>query len=101
MAEFQYTMKQWRRICGMFPCRECQLYEICFSAPVSHTDVEIARIEELITNWAEENPEPVYQTWGEYLFSTIYRQGLSFAQIMTEPIPADIAEKLGLGPKEE
>ena len=100
MAEFQYTMKQWRRMCkARESCGSCLLYGRCVD-PDSQTDTEIATLEERIMQWVAEYPEPVYQTWGEYLFSTIYRQSLSFAQIMTEPIPAEIAQKLGIEPKE-
>ena len=102
MASFQDTMKQWRRICkAQNSCGLCPLYVCCVFDPDARTNTNIATLEELIVQWAAEHPEPVYPTWGEYLFSTIYRQGLSFAQIMTEPIPAEIAQKLGIEPKEE
>ena len=82
--------------------------------------------ENIIMKWAAEHPEPVYPTWGEWLeqqgicFSrlTNYSRvaGISIPQVfdyqidgktaficgdkVNEPIPADIAEKLGIEPKE-
>lgn len=89
MAEFQKTMAQWRRMCKMFSCGKCPLNEICTS------DTEIARIEETVIQWAEENPAPVYPTLYEWLRSI----GLANHR-MIDPIPADIAQKLGVKPKE-
>jgi hypothetical protein len=55
--------------------------------------------------WATEHPEPVYPTWGEYLEKVIphgsRETALTFAIFaMNHPISADIAEKLGIEPKE-
>ena len=95
MAEFQEVMKQWRRICKAHEsCGSCLLYGRCVD-PVSKTDTEIATLEELIVQWAEEHPEPVYPTWNEW-FET-FDEGID----VDEPIPADIAQRLGLKPKEE
>lgn len=94
MAEFQYTMKQWGRMCDTHAsCRTCPVESRCTKDPVSRTDMEIATLEELIMNWAEEHPEPVYPTWNEW-FET-FDEGID----VDEPIPADIAQKLGLEPK--
>ena len=43
--------------------------------------------------WAEAHPEPEYPTWVEWFNSM---GGVDCG----EPIPADIAEKLGIKPKE-
>lgn len=108
MYEFQDTMKQWRRMCKMSTCSRCPLNEICTSAPASHTNAEIARTEEVITNLAEEHPEPVYPTWEMYLAEMMtadMRDGKTHNPQSVEEyvrrtrIPADIAEKLGLEPK--
>ena len=58
--------------------------------------------------WAAEHPEPVYPTWGEYLASIGVMKPVQhdkayevwFAQLYSTNIPADIAEKLGIAPKE-
>lgn len=97
MAEFQEVMKQWRRMCTAHQCSKCPLDNAvcCISDPNLRTDVEIETLEELITNWAEEHPAPVYPTWNEW-FET-FDDGID----VDEPIPADIAQKLGLKPKED
>lgn len=81
-------------------------------------------IAEMVDAWAAENPEPVYPTWAEWLEEmgltrrsvSIARTanavepdsmqgipGLPFITLLSlkarSPIPADIAEKLGLKPK--
>lgn len=99
MPEFQDTMKQWRRICKAHEhCISCPLRG-CSPDPYLRTDAEIATLEGTIMRWAEEhpeeNPEPVYPTLAEWLRSI----GLAHHR-MIDPIPADIAEKLGLEPKE-
>lgn len=77
------------------------------------------KVEEVIHVWAERNPEPVYPTWEEWLAANdvlepdnvrlngdyrFYYNGEPVYNIpspkMFEPIPDDIAEKLGLQPKE-
>lgn len=105
MAEFQETMAQWRRMCKTFSCGKCQLKEICASDPESYTDVEIARIEEAIASWAQENPEPVYPTWFEFVWCQLaHKEPVSDQDLVAwmdnNHIPADIAQKLGIKPKE-
>lgn len=83
-------------------------------------DYELQEAETIITTWAAEHPEPVYPTWREWLiklgivsFETDFRALLDTrpttlantvkAYINEEgskPIPADIAQKLGIEPKE-
>lgn len=114
MYEFQEVMKQWRRICmANERCSSCPLNnaDCCISDPDSRTDVDIETLEELITNWADEHPEPVYQTWGEWfiqrgdLVEGWYNATNTLSivarcdDVFDKPIPADIAEKLGLEPK--
>ena len=62
-----------------------------------------------INEWMEEqdaeHPEPVYPTWGEWLIQIGVAQiGSGMLGIhptmAVQPIPADIAQKLGLKPKE-
>jgi hypothetical protein len=69
------------------------------------------QIEKRVMKWAAEHPEPVYPTWGEWLYdmhvvSVQARQTplpnlyYTIESAMLKPIPADIAEKLGIEPKE-
>ena len=55
--------------------------------------------------WAAEHPDPVYPTWGEWLVKMGVAEigsGMLGIQpaIAEQPIPADIAGKLGVKPKE-
>ena len=64
------------------------------------TDSDIDRLEKSVVEWAKEFPEPVYPTWGQY-FRRYY--GLEYCkghEMLLENIPADIAKKLGIEPKE-
>ena len=62
--------------------------------------------EQTIMQWAAEHPEPVYQTWREWLLSVgVISPGVAkdiwfdYNGRFNSPIPADIAQKLGLTPK--
>lgn len=87
---------------------------------------EINNAETVIMKWAAEHPEPVYPTWGEWLesegicFSCLtnyeHTNGFTIPKVfeyqidgktaficgdrVNSPIPADIAQKLGIEPKE-
>ena len=114
MAEFAQTMKDWHRMCKAMtfkkpndPCSVCKL-EAYGCSPVyeaidSYQDVDFEVVGETITAWAAEHPEPKYQSWGEWLSEIGVFQcedgEWRFAKA-NEPIPADIAEKLGIEPKE-
>ena len=128
MAEFFEVMKQTRRMCASVSCNNCILPrhsdEMCIleDAPVKLTDEEIAEIEAKTMKWAAENPEvryPTWQEWNDLNFpdSDDYNTpcgfmpkkkvealmgkkciNLSCSQCIKSPIPADIAEKLGIQP---
>jgi len=67
----------------------------------------MAKVEEAVMAWAAEHPEPVYPTWGEWLIAIgiLYRDDPRHAYSISikanTQIPADIAEKLGIEPKED
>ena len=120
MADFVQTMKDWRRMCqhmnkeyGNSSCDNCPLcgcsavYEMCGKENFTNMERDISA-------WAAEHPEPVYPTWGEWLekqgiVKTVHsprheENGALYYKPMyeiTNPIPADIAEKLGIEPKED
>ena len=123
MAEFKEVCKQWRRMCDEIQHCSAENIECCAlkcvlgNNPVcgeltDATDKDLENAETVIMKWAKENPEPVYPTWSEWL----YEQGvlgdkyvcsvpeLIASNVATDnaddPIPADIAQKLGLQPKE-
>lgn len=119
MAEFQEVARHWKRMCKQFrkpnTCHGCpiaehqKMFEAC-----SDGDVDTVAMESLVMAWAAENPEPVYPTFGEWLEkqgivklvnSDRYEEDERKVYILLESvenqIPADIAEKLGIEPKEE
>lgn len=107
MAEFREVMKQWKRFCkSHIHCGECEFdgKGICGEAHLS--DVPYADIELRIMRWAAEHPQPVYPTWGEWLMSIgiingVHHHGaIDALGNLKQPIPVDIAEKLGIEPKE-
>lgn len=109
MAEFQEVLQQWRRMCQCHNCKECpgrtigNKDNICLLMKTENRRTE-AEVEEIITAWAAEHPEPVYPTWAEWLRSQSvlddYHGGNACLNISAlHPIPADIAEKLGIEPK--
>lgn len=83
------------------------------------SDIEVMAKE--VAKWAADHPEPVYPTWEEWLQSVgvmessegllrrikgqLYIDGIPAHAVPTakvlQPIDADIAQKLGLQPKEE
>lgn len=104
--EFQEVMRQWRRFCKSHNnCGECEFdgKGICGEAHL--TDIPYADIELRIMAWAAENPELQYPTWIDWLvdqgliFITSDTYAFNFLKA-TDPIPADIAQKLGIEPKE-
>lgn len=98
MAEFQEVMRQLNRLCSHNEkCSEsgCLLFNECGNIGTHCSDPKHSyRIEKTVMQWAAEHPEQVYPTWQEW-FDTFDE-----AIDVDEPIPADIAEKLGLQPKE-
>ena len=110
---FQEVMRQWKRMCACKQANKecykngCILFksngcEAIYDAKNMNIDYEY--IEQKVMQWAKENPEPVYETWYEYLQKIIphgtRESELGFmALAMRERIRPDIAEKLGLKPK--
>ena len=120
MAEhsFQEVMKQFDRMCWHYQQkRECPM-----ACPMNGVNISQCRkiafeepkvTEQTVMQWAEENPEPVYPTWVEWLLEqgvASKRRGFRFEEdgmyeycltaYAFKPMPADIAQKLGIPPKE-
>lgn len=102
--------------------RMCETYnaEACDDCPLANgdcgilnlkctSDSDVKRFENTVMAWASEHPEPVYPSWKHYLIDVgvipndavppDYVSEL-IAACVEKPIPADIAQKLGLEPKE-
>ena len=110
MAEFTSAMHEWARMCNAHTdnCQSCPLNgnPFCEKEIFDLTPSVIKKAEQIIMAWAEEHPEPVYETWYEWLkdngltFHDAESSWIGFTERIHHPIPADIAEKLGIEPKE-
>ena len=123
MAEFTEVMRHARRMCESFSdghCSECPIGNAkvleCGITVTSEMDCE--EVERRVMQWAQEHPEPVYPTWREWQNSTFKDahkhitpcafgsrnrfkcEGKTCYVCMDQQIPADIAKKLGINPKE-
>lgn len=121
MADFVQTMKDWRRMCNAQDdttcgaCSSCPMGDDGKSCMAVYEDefevVDFAHIEQTVTAWAAEHPV-VYPTWGEWFVehgdlvdgwqnatNAAWMANTALGVFMN-PIPADIAEKLGIEPKE-
>ena len=113
MAEFTKVAHEWVRMCKAYSdagdCLKCPMVTnpICgyMSDDNVANDKEISKAEADIMSWAAEHPEPVYPTWAEYLETLeLYNKSVSDSVMIDKleitHIPAGIAQKLGIEPKE-
>lgn len=131
MAEFSVVMKQAKRMCKMYEltCEGCALNSEengCLFQNDTNTEDKnlnfLADAEKIVMNWAEKHPEPVYPNWNE-AWKQAFPNGAgvpcpadldlrykpdggcgacsSCDVCKDRPIPADIAEKLGIKPIQE
>lgn len=103
MSEFSEVMRQAQRMCDYrrkhgLKCNDCDAVHIC-GLEIRHVGLDtLCADADAVMAWAAEHPEPVYPTWGEWL-QRMYNS-MNYAGIFITPIPADIAQKLGIEPKE-
>lgn len=124
MAEFKEVMRQFDRMCWYYQ-RE---HECPMGCPMSGVNISQCRkiafecpesVEKTVMTWAEDHPV-VYPTWKEWLISmgvvierevgtTIELPDGSFYETnkkmctlinLDKPIPADVAQRIGVEPKE-
>ena len=123
MAEFQEVMRQAKRMCKASgdTCLSCPADGggICafIRTPWNLTEEKIAETEKTVMDWAAKNPESRYPTWKEWQDTNFpnndalmrpcifeseeyfnCKQEIGCEKCMNKPIPADIAEKLGIKP---
>ena len=103
MSEFTDVMEQAKRMCKAFSdghCSECPIgnANVLECGITVTSEMDCKEVERRVMQWAEKHPEPGYPTWREWQNSTFPDAGSH--QCIAEPIPADIAEKLGIKPKE-
>ena len=115
MSDFVQTMKDWRRMCQAMEkerpndaCSGCRLEGYgCPAIYEDNSNVDFADVDKNVTAWAAEHPV-VYPTWCEWLTDQavmVVGERGCYGNILPtnkifEPIPADIAQKLGIEPKE-
>ena len=112
MDKFVQTMKDWRRMCKVYTtddetcCEGCPVADFrehgCGAVFEMEDSTDWERYEGAIREWAAEHQEPVYPTWAEYLTAIgVYPKGWELYQTpLIQQIPADIAQKLEIEPKE-
>lgn len=120
MAEFQEVMRQWGRYCKGYTenhnddCDGCPLEINGSCNSYAKDNAQYAeQIEKHIMSWAAENPEPQYPTFGEWLekqgivklvnsdrYEEDGRKVYMLLESVENQIPAGIAQKLGIEPKE-
>lgn len=123
MAQFSEVMRQARRMCESFSdghCSECPVgnADVLECGITVTSEMDCKDVERLVMQWAAEHPEPVYPTWREWQNSTFKDahkhitpctfgsrdrfkcEGKTCYVCMDQQIPADIAEKLGIKPKD-
>lgn len=130
MAEFAGVMRNAHRMCDVYDdCNNCPMsssnVQCALACDEDYTDAVLKEFEQTVMQWAKEHPEPQYPTWKEWKeenfpdapvgltpcsFMSRERQGkimgeeecvfLNCADCMNTSIPADIAKKLGIRPKE-
>ena len=109
MAEFVDVLRQFDRMCkSNAGCFNCPLHEpdgVSDRCSIGAFINDSERIEREVMSWAAEHPEPVYPTFREWLISIgvigqMYTHSVIADKLAMTPIPADIAQKLGIEPKE-
>ena len=114
VAEFVQIMKDWRRMCKAYTtddescCNGCPALDFqesgCGAIFEMEDSTDWQRYADTIMSWAAEHPEPVYPTWAEWLkiqgIIGIDNSRPYVSQRAYDNIPADIAQKLGIEPKE-
>lgn len=110
MAEFQEVMRQWVRARkATASSAEENVLLLSVYTLEKYDDALIANIEKNVMRWAAEHPEPVYPTWWDYLcmigiipdpLGDKTLGEVTVERLMRINISADIAEKLGIEPKE-
>ena len=124
MAQFSEVMRQARRMCESFSdghCSECPIgnANVLECGITVTSEMDCKEVEHRVMQWAQEHPELVYPTWAEWQDSTFPNATARIRPCWfipknprmcntlencygccNRPIPAEIADKLGIKPKE-
>lgn len=104
MADFVDVLRQFDRMCkANAGCFNCPLHKpdgVSDGCSIGAFVNDSERIEREVMKWAAEHPEPVYPTVYEWLVSIgLLGSDMWAMSDLYKPIPAEIAEKLGIQPK--
>lgn len=107
MADFVQMLKDWKRMCNamteMDGCEDCPIVKNTHAARCGDMPGEMQDVESIVREvekWAAEHPEPVYPSYLEVFDWAHKKTWAEIKNILANPIPADIAQKLGIEPKE-
>lgn len=125
MADFMEVWRQAKRLCDMAKCGEdCPLHVDVTTCRLDYVldsdtpEYEVRKFENIVMQWAVEHPESKYPTWREWQeaifpdcdvliepcqYMSKERAGCCgqvCSDCRVQPIPADIAERLGVKPIE-
>ena len=124
MAKFIEVMEQAKRMCESFSdghCSKCPIgnADVLECGIMVTSEMDCEDVERRVMQWAAEHPEPVYPTWREWQNSVFPDAEIDItpctfgsrdrlncflektcSTCKEQQIPADIAEKLGIKPKE-
>ena len=121
MAEFQKVIRDWRRMCDFVSDKNYDMHCSCIGCPVFELSIEYngcdaiftkwaetmdwGKFEKNVEQWADEHPGPVYPTWLEWLHKQLpvmvgQDDHGAILELVRNRMPADIAQKLGIKPKE-
>ena len=114
--DFTTIMKQWRRMCdwsedmhGEECCDFCPVKGKCGAIYEVDNATDWSECEQIIIEWAQSHPEPIYPTWGEWFVqNNMLISGWDSATniftrlitLMNTSISPSIAKKLSISPKE-
>lgn len=114
MADYSDVIKHFKRMCRYYNNRatqnDCPLYCKGHGCNISHCRMlafDDKKFQNVVMTWAETHKEPVYPLWMEYIMDVqpdcvkAYNSGNDtlWKWMWTTPIPADMAQKLGVEPK--
>ena len=106
MAEFQEVMRQYDRMCSHYEeCAGCPFHRnviwcIKKIGGKRYVNENARPAEEIIMAWAAKHPEPVYPSYIEVFGWAHKKTWAEIKDILANPIPADLAKKLNVDPKE-
>ncbi len=119
MAEFTEVMRQARRMCkANEDCKSCPIWNtaksFCGIGATCYSDDGVT--ESIVMVWAAKHPEPTYPSWEDgwkqefpyaievpcpkFFYDYTCKQEGDCKKCKLSPMPAEIAERLGIKPKE-